>query len=104
MKVKFPYTPFAFDSDSIGADHIDDFAFESDFPHGVNNDEWTTEDGITYKVTEMTPSHIRNCMRMIERNTVFDDFYYVLAEELERRSRIVQKIMKSNEELEEMPF
>jgi len=29
--------------------------------------EWTTREGVTMPITEMETSHIKNCMKMIER-------------------------------------
>lgn len=103
------YRPFAYDSDgpSMGEEWWAENQFEFDFPHGVNNDEWTTEDGRTLKITEMTSKHIQNCMKMIERNGMNDDFYYVLEAELKRRSKDAERIMherQKNEIPEEAPF
>lgn len=81
--------------------------FEFDFPHGVNNDEWTTEDGRTLKITEMTSGHIQNCMKMIERNGMNDDFYYVLEAELKRRNENAVRIIQERQKIEipeEAPF
>lgn len=70
--------------DDFEAEH----QFEWDFPHGVNNDEWTTKDGQTLKVKDMTTSHIMNCMKMLKKgDQVIDDFYYVFEKELRRRGR-----------------
>lgn len=105
------YRPHPYDSDdSLYADYLADRQFEIDFPHGVNNDEWTTEDGRTLKVTQMTSDHIRNCMKMLERQATedhFDEFYYVLENELNRRREIADRILREREKIElpeEMPF
>lgn len=78
-----------------------------DFPHGVNNDEWTTEDGRTLKITEMTTTHIQNCMNMIKRAGMNDDFYYVLEAELKRRRENAALVLRERERMampEEVPF
>lgn len=73
---------------SLWDDYEAECAFERDFPHGVHNDEWTTKDGRTMKVNEMTTGHIMNCMKMLRNGgQITDDFYYVLEEELRRRGR-----------------
>ena len=101
-----PYRPFTYDSDgpSMGEEWLADHQFEHDFPHGVNNDEWTTEDGRTLKITEMTSQHIRNCMKMIGQN---DDFYYALEAELNRRRENAERILRERQRIEipeETPF
>ena len=90
--------------DSLYSDYLADLQFEIDFPHGVNNDEWTTQDGRTLTITEMTTQHIRNCMKMIGTN---DDFYYVLEVELNRRRENAERILRERERIEipeEAPF
>lgn len=107
----FVYHPFAYDSDdSMYADYLADRQFEIDFPHGVNNDEWITQDGRRLKVTEMTTQHIQNCMKMLEREATeddFDDFYYVLEAELNRRRENAERILRERQRIEipeEAPF
>ncbi len=71
---------------SLWEDYEAEYAFERDFPHGVDNDEWTTKDGRTLKVKDMTTGHIMNCMKMLMKDgEVIDDFYYVFEQELRRR-------------------
>ena len=100
-----PYNPHPYDSDdSLYSDYLADRQFEIDFPHGVNNDEWTTEDGRTLKITEMTTRHIQNCMKMIGTT---DDFYYVLQAELNRRKENAARILNERQRMdlpEEAPF
>ena len=103
------YRPFAYDSDgpSMGEEWWAEHQFEWDFPHGVNNDEWTTEDGQTLKITEMTTQHIQNCMNMIRRAGMNDDFYYVFEAELKRRRESAARVLRERERLElpeEVPF
>ena len=109
------YRPFAYDSDgpSMGEEWWAEHQFEYDFPHGVNNDEWTTRDGRTLKITEMTSDHIRNCMKMLERDAEedeegnIDDFYFVLEAELERRRKDAERILQERQRIvipEEVPF
>lgn len=106
------YHPFAYDSDgpSMGEEWIADHQFELDFPHGVNNDEWTTRDGRTLKITEMTTQHIQNCMKMLERESTEDDidkFYFVLETELNRRRENADRILRERQRMEmpeEVPF
>ena len=91
--------------DSLYDDYLADRQFEIDFPHGVNNDEWTTRDGRTLKITEMTTRHIRNCMKMIGEE---DDFYQVFEAELKRRNEYYEKNIREREMIdlseEEVPF
>ena len=96
--------------DSLYDDYLADCQFAIDFPHGVNNDEWTTLDGRTLKITSMTTQHIQNCMKMIERESTEDyfyDFYYVLESELNRRRDNAERIIRERERFdgpEEVPF
>ena len=49
---------------------------------------WETRDGQTLKVTDMTTSHIQNCLRMLKRgNSPYaDPFIMMFEKELERRN------------------
>ena len=69
---------------SLWSDYETDALFAQQFPHGVNNDEWRTKDGRVLKISEMSESHIRNCMRLIGQE---DDFWYAFEAELKRRSK-----------------
>lgn len=40
-------------------DYKVDEIFRSQYPHGVNNDEWTTKEGKVLKIKDMTNAHIR---------------------------------------------
>lgn len=48
---------------------------------------WETREGKTLKVTDMTTSHIQNCLRMLKRgNSPYaDPFIGMFEKELERR-------------------
>lgn len=70
---------------SLWDDYAAEMAFRDAFPHGVNNDEWTTKDGRVLKLKDMTSYHIRNCMRMLGDT---DDFYYAFEAELKRRNEL----------------
>ena len=49
---------------------------------------WETRDGQTLKVTDMTTSHIQNCLRMLKRGNsrYADPFIGMFEKELERRT------------------
>ena len=68
---------------SLSEDYIGDGLFDHDFPHGVENDEWTTRDGRLLKLRDMTDRYIENVMRMIGED---DDFYGACSAELSRRA------------------
>jgi hypothetical protein len=64
--------------------------FENDYAYEMYHDRldgiWTMRDGTEIAVTDMTTSHIRNCMRMVGKN---HGWYAVFADELERRGEKV---------------
>ena len=88
---------------SLGSDYLADYAYEIEHEkqeladmheklqiqaklnafHGL----WQTKDGDWLHVTEMGSQHIKNCIRMLERNnSPFADIYIpMFKEELERR-------------------
>ncbi len=84
---------------SLGSDYMADYAYEiqelADIHkklqiqakcnafHGL----WQTKDGDWLHVTEMGSQHIKNCIRMLERNnSPFADIYIpMFKKELERR-------------------
>lgn len=88
---------------SLGSDYMADYAYEIEHEkqeladmheklqiqakcnafHGL----WQTKDGDWLHVTEMGSQHIKNCIRMLERNnSPFADIYIpMFKEELERR-------------------
>ncbi len=108
--VMIPYRPFAYDSDgpSMGEEWWAEHQFEHDFPHGVNNDEWTTEDGRTLKIAEMTTAHIQNVMKMLRRAGEDDDeFFGNLEDELASRKEAAARKLLERERMalpEEGPF
>lgn len=67
---------------SLWNDYEADAAFENDFPFGLPNKHWHSKDG-DILVTDMTDSHIRNCMKMVGED---DEWYSYFQQELERRS------------------
>ena len=46
---------------------------------------WTTRNGKQIKISDMTTSHIINCLKMLERGNFDKDKYDSLLEELEKR-------------------
>lgn len=67
---------------SMWDEYCADGLFDYDFPHGADNDEWTTADGRLLKLRDMTGRHIENVMRMIGTD---DNFYHACEAELKRR-------------------
>lgn len=65
-------------------DYEAEVAFARDFPHGIPSDEWTTRGGMKIKLTDMTESHIRNCMKIVGED---DPWYCEFQKELERRKQ-----------------
>lgn len=68
---------------SLGSEYMSEHAFETDFPFGMPSDEWRKKDGTTVKLSDMTVSHIRNCMRIVGED---DPWYGQFENELKRRS------------------
>ena len=69
---------------SIGSEYLADHAFEMYHPFGIASDTWRTKDGREIKLTDMTDSHIKNCMRLIGED---DEWYWRFKEELDRRMK-----------------
>ena len=67
---------------SLESDYFDEYAFELDYPHGVNGDEWIDARGVIHKLKDMSESYIKNVMRFIGED---DDFWYACKAELDRR-------------------
>ena len=67
------------------SDWFADYAFENDYPHGLPTDEWITKSGAPIKLTDMTDSHLKNCMKMVGED---DKWYYAFEKELESRNAI----------------
>lgn len=53
-----------------------------DFPFDISSEEWKTKDGTIIKLTDMTESHILNCMRIVGRKDPWHDRF---ERELRRR-------------------
>lgn len=70
---------------SLYDDFIADYQFEIDFPYGVPCDTWTTKDGTEIPISEMTTSHIKNCIRMLNNVENADGWIEVFKKELSRR-------------------
>jgi hypothetical protein len=68
---------------SLWDDYEADAAFERDFPFGIPNKYWHSKDG-DILVTDMTDSHIRNCMKMVGED---DEWYSCFQQELKRREQ-----------------
>lgn len=81
---------------SIWSDYEAEMTFRMHYPHGVNNDEWTTREGKTLKLKDMTTAHIKNCMRMIGDT---NDFYYAFEAELARRGEKLEDKMAEFQEV-----
>ena len=75
---------------SFGAEILADYAFERDFPFGMPSDVWTKRDGTKIKLTEMSESHIKNCMRIVGED---DPWYGEFYQELKRRK--MAKVMRN---------
>lgn len=69
---------------SMWSDFESDYAYE--MYHCMQAGIWTMRDGTEIAVTDMTTSHIRNCMRTVGKN---NEWYAVFADELERRGEKV---------------
>ena len=67
---------------SSGSDYLAEYAFEWDYPRGINNDEWRDARGVVHKLKDMSESYIKNVMRFIGKD---DDFWYACEAELNRR-------------------
>lgn len=71
---------------SMGSELLDDYAFERMYPFGIpsgTDPQWNSRSG-AIKVSQMSDSHIRNCMSIVGED---DAWYYVFQKELDRRSQ-----------------
>jgi len=70
-----------------GMSQWDDFQadnqFEMDFPFGLPSDVWTKRDGTKINLSEMTESHIINCMNIVGED---DGWHGRFQRELDRRT------------------
>ena len=67
-----------------GAELLADYAFEIDHPFGFAGEHWITEDKRKLLITEMSESHITNCMKLVGEDV---EWYEVFRKELLRRER-----------------
>jgi hypothetical protein len=67
-----------------GAELLADYAFEIDYPFGIAGKYWITKDKRKLLMTEMSESHITNCMKLVGED---DEWYEVFQKELLRRER-----------------
>ena len=63
---------------------------EEDLRNGI----WVAKDGTKYSISEMTTSHIKNCIRMIQRSNYRwrPEYLEPLTQELKRREQNVKKV------------
>lgn len=66
----------------LGSELLSDYCFERDFPFGLPSDKWRTRDGRYIPLTDMTESHIMNCMNMVGED---DEWYQTFKDELSKR-------------------
>lgn len=75
----------------IGAEMMDDFAFERDYPFGIPsliNPVWVARDGRRIPLDEMTEAHILNCMRIVGEDC---QWHWAFQKEIERRKQSGRK-------------
>ena len=62
---------------------------EEDLRNGI----WVAKDGTKYSISKMTTSHIKNCIRMIQRSNYRwrPEYLEPLTQELERRAQNAKK-------------
>ena len=60
----------------------------------LRNSIWIAKDGTKYSISEMTTSHIKNCIRMIQRSNYRwrPEYIEPLTQELKRREQNVKKV------------
>ena len=60
----------------------------------LRNSIWIAKDGTKYSISEMTTSHIKNCIRMIQRSNYRwrPEYIEPLTQELKRREQNVKKL------------
>lgn len=67
---------------SLWDDYEAEIQFYRDFPYDVPSDYWCTKDGAKIKLSDMSESHIRNCINMVGED---DGWYARFEQELDRR-------------------
>lgn len=60
----------------------------------IRNNTWIAKDGTKYSISEMTTSHIKNCIRIIRRSNYHwrPEYIEPLTQELKRREQNVKKV------------
>ena len=63
----------------------------------LRNSIWIAKDGTKYSISEMTTSHIKNCIRMIQRSNYRwrPEYIEPLTQELKRREQKCQESIES---------
>lgn len=68
---------------------LEDLVLEAIYEENENirNGIWVAKDGTKYSISEMTTSHIKNCIRMIQRSNYHwrPEYFEPLIQELKRR-------------------
>lgn len=77
---------------SLGSDYLAEYAFERDYPHGVNGDEWRDARGVVHKLKDMSESYIKNVMRFIGKD---DDFWYACEADALYKATDIYNVIKS---------
>lgn len=70
---------------SMGRDYLNDCAYENDYPFGQpagRDPLWKTRTGEKIRLSQMTPAHIRNCMKIVGED---DKWFWVFRQELVNR-------------------
>lgn len=75
---------------------LEDLALDAIYKEDENlrNSIWIAKDGTKYSISEMTTSHIKNCIRMIQRSNYRwrPEYIEPLTQELKRREQNVKKV------------
>ena len=73
---------------------LEDLALDAIYKEDLRNSIWIAKDGTKYSISEMTTSHIKNCIRMIQRSNYRwrPEYIEPLTQELKRREQNVTKI------------
>lgn len=71
-----------------GSELLADYEFERDYPFGIPGEYWKTGDGRRLQITEMTNGHIRNCMKIVDKNS---EWHCVFEKELQRRKILLEE-------------
>jgi len=79
---------------SLWDDFENDYAYEFDYPFGIPDTTrkdviWTTKKGCKIPLSQMSDSHITNCMKLVGED---DAWYAVFAKELKRREKAEKQL------------